>query len=334
MKLASSAPTLDDVARLAGVSRATASRVVSKGTPVREDKRLAVERAVAQLGYVPNHLARALATQKAGVVALMLPESDERVFSDPFFSQLYRGAMQGFVGASTRVVLSISQPGEPAGAMAQYLSSGHLDGAIVASHHGWEIARELYDTGRPVVFIGDPGIPAACFVDVDQAAGVRLAVEHLLARGARRIGTITGPLDMVVGRLRLQAVQTCLAEHGLVPVAAIDGGFTRDGGELAAQRIVAEHPQVDALFVASDLMARGALRTLARAGRRVPDDLLLASFDDSVVAVEGDPLLTSVGNPARELGAEAGRMLQQLFAGEPVDSPRILSTRISVRESA
>ncbi|MEL4503357.1 LacI family DNA-binding transcriptional regulator [Luteococcus sp. H138] len=334
MRVQTSPATLDDVARLAGVSRATASRVVSKGAAVREDKRLAVERAIAQLGYVPNHLARALATQHAGVVALMLPETDVRVFSDPFFSQLYHGTLQGFAGSPTRVVLSISQPDDAPDAMARYLNSGHLDGAIVASHHGWEIARQLHGTGRPVVFIGDPGIPGAPFVDIDQEAGVRLAAEHLLARGARRLATITGPLDMVVGRRRLQAFQTVLAEHGLTPVHAVDGGFTREGGELAARRLLAEHPDFDGLFVASDLMARGALRALTRAGRRVPDDLLLASFDDSVVAVESDPQLTSVGNPATELGAEASRMLRRLLAGEDVDSPHILSTRISVRESA
>ncbi|WP_394274924.1 LacI family DNA-binding transcriptional regulator [Luteococcus sp.] len=332
--MSSPAPTLDDVARLAGVSRATASRVVSKGTPVREDKRLAVERAIAQLGYVPNHLARALATQKAGVVALMLPESDDRVFSDPFFSQLYHGALQGFRGSSTRIVLSISQPDDAPDAMAKYLGSGHLDGAIVASHHGWEIARQLYDTGRPVVFIGDPGITGAPYVDIDQEAGVRLATEHLLARGARRIATITGPLDMVVGRRRLQAFQTCLAEHGLTPVLAMDGGFTREGGELAAQQLLAQAPEMEALFVASDLMARGALRALNRAGLRVPEDILLASFDDSVVAVENDPMLTSVGNPAPELGAAASRMLQRVLAGEIVTAPKVLSTRISIRDSA
>ncbi|MDN5562617.1 LacI family transcriptional regulator [Luteococcus japonicus] len=334
MRPDSSTPTLDDVARLAGVSRATASRVLNSGTTVHEDKRRAVEAAVAKLGYVPNHLARALATQRAGVVALMLPENEDRIFSDPFFSQLYHGALQGFTGSRTRVVLSVSQPGDAPDAMARYLSSGHLDGAIVASHHGWEIARQLHATGRPVVFIGDPGISGAPYVDIAQEEGVRLAVDHLVARGATRIATITGPLDMVVGRRRLEAFRDTLADHGLMPVAAVAGGFTREGGEAAAQELLAREAGFDGLFVASDLMARGALRALRRAGREVPRDLLLASFDDSVIATESDPQLTSVGNPAPELAAEASRMLRAILAGEAVDSPCILPTRISVRESA
>lgn len=327
-------PTLDDVARLAGVSRATASRVVRGSLGVSGPKAEKVEQAVAMLGYVPNIMARALATQHSGVVAVLVPESEDRVFNDPFFSQVYQGALQAFTGSSTRVVLSISQPDESPDAMARFLASGHVDGAIVASHHGRTTAQLLDATGQPVVFIGDPGLAGAHFVDLDQAHGVRLAVERLISRGARRIGTITGPLDMGAGVARRAAFRQVLAEHGMRPVCEKSGDFTAAGGRLAAQQIIAEGHQFDGLFIASDLMALGASGPLEAAGRRIGDDLLVVGFDDSQIARHMNPGLTTVTNPPAAMARRAGLMLQELMSGAEVSTPGPFKPELVLRQSA
>lgn len=328
------APTLEDVARLAGVSRATVSRVVNGSALVAPAKQQAVQQAVHALGYRPNLAARTLVTNRSGIVAVLIPESDERVFSDPFFSQVYRGAIQAFDDVGTRVVLSISQTrSSDLADMVAFLGSGHVDGALVGSHHGSAMAHELRSTGRPVVFIGDPGVDDMPYVDLDQCRGAQLAADRLVGRGARRIATITGPLDMLAAASRRDAFRDRLAEAGLPLVAEADGGFTHDGAEQAAERLVAEHPDLDGLFVASDLMAAGALRALRRAGRVVPDDLALVGFDDSVVATQCDPPLTTVRNPAVDLARTAGQMLRAMLDGHRVES-RLLEPSLVVRASA
>lgn len=330
----SGTPTLDDVARLAGVSRATASRVLTSSVTVADEKRLAVEDAVAKLGYVPNTMARALATRTVGVVAVLVPETSERVFSDPFFSQLYRGAIEAFADASTRVVLTMSQPGESPDDLAGFLASGHIDGAIAASVHGREIAQRLLVAGRPVVFIGDPGVPGAPYVDMDQEGAVNLIADHLLARGAKRIATITGPLDMMAGVRRRNALRVRLGAAGQRVVAEAEGDFSMAGGEAAAERLLATGAEFDALVCASDLTAVGALRALHRAGLRVPQDLLLTGFDDIPLAAHTSPSLTTATNPSAQMANRAGRMLRALLDGREFDSPQLLQSSLVVRDSA
>lgn len=327
-------PTLEDVARLAGVSRATASRAVNRDPAVSELTAAAVQRAVTQLGYRPNRAARALVTQRVGAVAMLVTETDERVFSDPFFPQAYHGALSAFARTDWQVILTMDPPGGAGSRMVGYLNSGHVDGALVVSHHGPELARALEATGVPTVFIGDPEIPGALFVDVDQIAGARLAVEHLLARGARRLGVISGPLDMVAGVRRLAGYRAAVLEAGLPDDAVAIGDFTMRSGSEAADALLDSHPDLDGLFIASDLMALGALRALRRRGRRVPADVRVVSFDNSSGALQAEPRLTSMSNPAQEMGRLAGELLLARLREEPVRSPLILGSELVVRESS
>ncbi|MDQ7992097.1 MAG: LacI family DNA-binding transcriptional regulator [Propionicimonas sp.] len=327
-------PTLDDVARVAGVSRATVSRVVNGGRLVSADTAEAVNRAIGELGYQPNRAARALVTRRAGAVAVVVPETDERVFSDPFFPQAYHGALTAFSGVDVQVLLAMAQPGESAARMGRYLDSGHVDGAIVLSHHGPELAHELAKSAHPAVFIGDPQMPGLPYVELDQVNAAITGTNHLIQRGATRIATITGPMDMNAGMERLRGFESAMTAAGLVPVGVVEGDFTARGGELAATRLLAEAPELDGLFVASDLMAFGAMRVLRRAGRRIPDEVRVVGFDNSTVALQTSPQLTTMTNPASELARMAGEMLLGLLSGAALESPVILTSELIIRNSA
>lgn len=328
------APTLDDVARIAGVSRATVSRVVNGGRLVSSATSEAVARAIIELGYQPNRVARALATRRAGAVAVVVPETDDRVFTDPFFPQAYHGALTAFAGVDVQVVLAMAPPGEDAARMARYLDSGHVDGAIVVSHHGPDLARGLLNSAHPVVFVGDPGVPGLPYVELDQASAAIVATRHLIEGGATRIGTITGPLDMNAGTSRRRGFETAMAQAGLEPAGLIEGDFTARGGELAARQLLDQAPELDGLFVASDLMALGVLRALRRAGRRVPDEVRVVGFDNSTAALQASPQLTTMTNPPSELARIAGEMLLGLLSGVVPASPVILASELIIRHSA
>lgn len=326
-------PTLDDVARVAGVSRATVSRVVNGAHRVSPRTKEAVDRAIGQLGYQPNLAARSLVTHRVGAVAVVVPETDDRVFSDPFFPQAYHGALGAFAGMDVQVLLAMAQPGDDVGRMVRYLDSGHVDGAIVISHHGPELARFLSRAGCPVVFVGDPGEPGLPYVELDQYAAARRATLHLVERGARRIATIGGPMDMNAGRERLRGFRAALAATGLQPAGRATGDFTAGGGESAADRLFEQAGDIDGLFVASDLMALGALRVLDRLGRRVPDDVRVIGFDDSVAARQTSPTLTTMTNPPTALARIAGQMLLELLDGGTPESPVIITSELVIRRS-
>ncbi|WP_406046736.1 LacI family DNA-binding transcriptional regulator [Kribbella sp. NBC_00889] len=332
----SGSPTLEQVAALAGVSRATVSRVVNGSPKVLPQTVAAVERAIGELGYVPNRAARALVTRKTDSIAIVVPEPDSRVFSDPFFAGILRGVSRTLAPTSSQLVLLI----EPAEAddqrLLRYLRGGHVDGAIIVSHHGRDnVLQELTQLPLPIVFSARPigvEVPVAS-VDVDNVAGARTAVEHLLSIGRRKLGTITGPLDMTAGLDRLTGYQDVMKEAKL-PEAVAFGDFTADGGEQAAIRLLDEHPDLDGLFVASDLMATAALRVLSQRGRRVPDEVAVVGFDDSVLATTTTPRLTTVRQPVEKLGARLAEILLAKIGGATLTSPEIYGTELIVRDSA
>lgn len=327
-------PTLGDVARLAGVSPATVSRVVNDVQPVRQQTVEAVRAAIAELGYRPNLAARALVTRRVGTIAVMVPETDERVFNDPWFPASYQGALDVFRGDATHVVLSMAHPSDGIEPMLAYLASGQIDGAIVLSHHGTEFARFAAEQPTPVVFVGDPQVAGLPFVDTDQALAARLATEHLLSKGCRKIASIAGPSDMVAGVRRQEHLERVLAEHDLQLLATAPGDFTRASGRSAAERLLDEGVDADGWFVASDLMAVGALDVLHERGIEVPDELRLVSIDNSAIGRLATPALTSVTNDGRELVRLASQMLREVLAGQTPESPRILAPELVVRESA
>jgi DNA-binding LacI/PurR family transcriptional regulator len=317
-------PTLDEVARVAGVSRATASRAVNGGTKVSDHAQRAVDEAVRSLGYVPNRAARALVTRRTGSVAVVVPEPDERVFSDPFFAGTLRAATRVLGEREVQLVLLLARPGAEEDRMLRYLSGGHVDGALVVSHHRDDrLAELLPGLGLPCVFGGRPwsGSDRVPYVDVDNVAGGRIATELLVERGCTRIGTIAGPEDMTAATDRLTGFRQALEAAGLPTDMRVRGDFTEEGGRRAAEELLDRHPDLDGLVVASDLMARGALAVAAARGLRVPDDLAVVGYDDLGVAETTDPPLTTIRQPIHEMAERATRLLLDRIDGRDPGGP-------------
>lgn len=329
-------PTLEDVAAHAGVSRATASRVVNDDPRVRDTARSAVMAAVAALGYRPNRAARSLVTRQADSIAVVVPESDRRVFADPFFSGILAGVTQELSDTALQVVLVMGKPDDDDGRMERYLRGGHTDGAIVVSHHREDnLWRVLTETRLPSVFLGRPYAEDADvpYVDVDNVDGARQATRHLIDRGRRTIATITGPVDMSAGRDRWAGWRAELGSAGLRDDLVEDGDFTPEGAVAAVRRLLERAPDLDALFVASDQMAAAAMGELWAAGLEVPAQVSVVGFDDGELARLARPALTTVVNPVETMASRAVRLLQALMTGESVRS-EVLPTTLVVRHSS
>lgn len=331
-------PTLEQVAERAGVSRSTASRAINGGLRVSPDSQAAVDTAVAELGFIPNRAARSLVTRRTDSVALVVPEPDERVLSDPFFAGTINGLNSALRDTDLQLVLVMARPADIATRTVRYLRGGHVDGVVVVSHHRDDVlADELDRSGVPTVFVGRPLQRGhhVRYVDVDNTGGGRMATEYLLRIGRRRVGTIAGPQDMSAGLDRLAGWSAALDDAGLANDAIAYGDFTTVGGALAATQLLAEHPDIDALFVASDLMAAGALAVLADAGRRVPGDIAVVGYDNLGVATSTSPTLTTIINPVVAMARTAGEMLVDLLAGRPVsEAPVIFAPELVIRLSA
>jgi DNA-binding LacI/PurR family transcriptional regulator len=329
--------TLDEVAQAAGVSRATVSRVVNGSPRVTPRVRIAVERAVDRLGYVPNPAARMLVTRRSGSVAVAFAEPTSSFFGDPFFSRLLVGISAELAAAHLQLVLMITQPPDEPRAEA-YLAAGHVDGALLASLHGDDrLPDRLRERGVPVVVGGRPPAGSATsYVDVDNEHGARAAVEHLLSLGRRRVATITGPLDMSPGLDRLTGYRAALAAASIPndPDLEEAGDFTQEGGARAMRTILARCPDIDAVFAASDLMAVGAMAELHRSRRRIPRDVALVGFDDSAIAAAASPPLSSVRQPIEEMGREMTRLLMHAIdTRSDVQRRVLLGTSLIIRES-
>jgi DNA-binding LacI/PurR family transcriptional regulator len=330
------APTLEQVAERAGVSRSTASRAINGGLRVSPEAQAAVEAAIAELGYTPNRAARSLVTKRTDSIALVVPEPDERVLSDPFFAGMLNGLSTAFADSEMQLVLVIARPGDSARTI-RYLRNGHVDGAIVVSHHrDDELDRALELSGLPNVFVGRPLSTAsdAQYVDTDNVEGGRIATQRLISIGRRRLATIAGPLDMSAGIDRLTGWRDAVRAAGLSEDAVVHGDFTITSGAAAARRLLAAHPDIDGLFVASDLMAVGAMGVLAELGRDVPGDIAIVGYDNVGVATSTNPPLTTVIQPVIAMARAAGaRLLDQLHGGGNRE-PLIFAPELVIRGSA
>jgi len=273
---------------------------------------------------------------RAVVMAMVLLESAQRVFSeDGFFPTIVRAVHRELDGADCQLMVTVADGEASRAQVERYVLDGRFDAVMTASAHGADpLPQVLARRGVPVVCSGRPlgrsGLP---YVDVDHRAGVEAAIEHLVHTGRRRVATIAGPQDMVAGTDRLAGYRAALAGSRRRSIVAV-GDFTRESGAEAMRTLLDDDPRLDAVFIASDLMADGALRTLRAAGRRVPDDVAVIGFDDVEVARYTDPPLTTVRQPIAELGRSLVRQVLRLAAGEHVEPALLLPTELVIRESA
>jgi DNA-binding LacI/PurR family transcriptional regulator len=341
-----SAPTLEDVAKVAGVSRATVSRVVNGKRKVAPAVQEIVLQAVAATGYVPNRAARSLVTRRTGTVAVVVsgaePPADDglylpRILADPFFGRVVGSFVRSLRPHDVHPVLMLADSDQAREQVVSYLRFGNADGALLVSTHPDDPLPEmLVATGRPTVLFARPPRPMpVSYVDAANADGGRLAADHLLDRGCRTIGAISGPLDVRAAHDRLEGFRDALARRGHAYVPSVEGNFTVESGESATAELLRTVPGLDGVFVSNDVMAQGALHALREAGRRVPDDVAVVGFDDSPVATLSRPSLTTVRQPVEQMAAEMARMLlEQVEADEPRVTSTIFEPELVVRESA
>jgi DNA-binding LacI/PurR family transcriptional regulator len=331
--------TLEEVAELAGVSRATVSRVINGKPRVSRETRTAVERAATRLGYVPNRAARSLVTRRNDSIGLVIPEPTAQFFNDPFFPRLVKGVTEGLLEPGVQLVLFMPQSSREEARLADYLAGGHVDGVLIVSLHGLDgLPLGLKHHGIPVVLCGRPLVAAdLSYVDADNEHGAMQAVAHLVDQGRKAIATVAGPQDMSPGVDRLEGYRGGLRAAGreLSPELEEVGDFTFEGGQAAMQALLERRPEVDAVFVTSELMALGAMSVLRTRGRRVPDDVAVVGFDDSPVGLTANPPLTTIRQPTELMGREMTRLLLRMISsGDHRPQHLILGTELIVRASS
>ena len=333
--------TLGEVARRAGVSAATASRVINGSPRVSPAARSAVQDAIAALGYIPNRAARSLVTRQTDTIALVLSEPEERIFAEPYFSAMVRGISSALSETQMQLVLLMIQSPRERAKVERFVTQGHVDGVVLISlHSGDPLPQQLAGANIPTVLAGRPtgNTGFVSYVDADNRGGGRLAVEHLLSTGRTRIATVTGPMDMGAAVDRFDGYCDALRSAGIRPVKSLveAGDFSDPSGELAMAELLARNPDLDAVFVASDPMAMGALRALEAAGRRVPEDVAVVGFDDIPMATYTRPALTTVRQPWPEMATAMAELLMvQLNAESTYDGLDhiICPTELVVRDS-
>ena len=333
-----SAPTLEMVAAIAGVSRSTVSRVVNGSTNVKPGAMSAVQAAIEELNYVPNRAARSLASRRTEVIALVIPESTAMVFGDPFFASIVQGVAMHLANTEYTLNLMIAVESRP-DKTRRYLMGGNVDGALIVSHHSGDHSYAHLEQTLPVVYAGRPLHPdehgGNYFVGVDDIAGERVAIEHLIERGRTAIGVIAGPQDMPPGLDRLEGWRQAVRRLGMESAELVEyGDFTPESGAQAMRRLLSRGVPIDAIVAANDQMAVGAYTAIREYGLKVPDDIAVVGFDDNYFGLTAQPPLTTVHQPSVELGSTMAEVLVKLIRQEPVERITILPTSLIVRQSS
>jgi LacI family transcriptional regulator len=330
--------TLEEIARLADVSRSTVSRVLNNHPSVRPKVRERVLEVIRVQDYTPNAAARSLASARSRVISVVIPRSAAQIFTDSFFALALQGISEACSSSGYFLMLSMVTVEHEEGFYNQVLRGQHFEGVLMLSSDVDDpLLPRLIRDGMPLVLIGQhPYLEGIVSVDVENREGARMAVEHLIGLGHRRIALISGSLMMTAGLARRDGYKQALLAAGITISAElmVEGDFTQESGYTAMQRLLALPIRPRAVFVASDTMAIGALRAVAESGLRVPADVALVSFDDLPAAAYASPPLTTVHQPISELGSAAVRaLIAQIEAPDTHPGLVLLPTRLVVRAS-
>jgi len=330
--------TLEDIAKQAGVSRSTVSRVINDYPHVREDVRKHVLQIIQSTGYHPNAAARTLASQRSWTIGLVLPHSVSFFFTDPYYPHLTKGIAQACNQNNyTLAFFLVGNIEDEENMYPRIARKGFLDGVVVQSgHHGDQgIIDRMIDMKIPMVVVGRPfRSDNVTYVDIDNINSANTAVSHLIRLGRKRIGTITGPAHSTVGIDRLEGYRKAITERGLTVDENLikEGDFTEAGGYYAMQNLLLHKP--DAIFAASDVMAIGAMRAVNEANLKIPEDIGFVGFDDLPIATYSNIQLTTIRQPVVQSGIRMVETLIDLIENG-INQPRhiIMDTELIVRES-
>jgi len=329
--------TLEEVAELAGVSKSAVSRVVNNQAGVRDDVRRRVWQVIEETGYRPNIAARALASNRSGIISLVIPHAFSTLFTDPYFPRLTQGISMACNKNDQSLTLFLFHNEEEEAQLSRRIANASLfDGVIMASSQYEDpLIPRLIKNEVPLVVVGrQDRYPQVSFVDSDNLNGAYAATSHLLRLGYRRVGHITGPQNMVAGEDRLAGYCKAFSDRGGTynEDLVAEGDYTEAGGHMAMKRLMPFKP--DAVFAASDQMAMGAWRAIREAGLQVPHDIALVGFDDLLPAGAGRPQLTTIRQPIVRKGQEAVNVLLDVIENGPTPQRRVIfDTELVIRES-
>ena len=327
---------IEEIAKISGVSRSTVSRVINNDARVRDETRQRVQEVINRLGFQPNAMARSLAGGKSHILGLVIPVGVSALFVDPYFPLLIQGVSSACNAREYSVVLWLAEPEYERRMMREILHNGLVSGVIVASMvFDDPIVHALAESDIPFILVGrHPDNEKISYVDVDNLNSAREAVSHLVRLGRKRVATITGPQNMVVGIDRYQGYLDAVRRAGLVvdPNLVAEGDFSDMGGYMCMKSLLPFRP--DAVFAASDIMAVGAMRAINEAGLRIPVDVAVVGFDDIPVAAHTNPPLTTIRQPAMRTGSLSTEVLIDMVE-HPVSQPHriVLPTELVIRSS-
>ena len=322
--------TINDVARAAGVSRSTVSRVLN-GQISSPEARSKVEKAIAETGYRANAHARSLASGKSNVYAAILTEPYGELFDDPTFGRMLQGINSALVGSDIALNLLFATTDEERERTLRQLAPNRVDGALVLSPHIDDPLLEAMSTAIPTIVLGPlvDGRENTWTVTIDDRQGGELGARHLVERGARRIAIIAGPESAQGAHDRVEGQLSAL---DTAPLEVIHAPYSTGGGTSATRKLLARHTDIDGILCGSDRQALGVLATLREAGRSIPDDVKVVGFDDHAFAAETTPALTTIAQPIFDVGASGARLLNAIGEGQPIHS-LTLPTTLVVRET-
>ncbi|MHC1783835.1 MAG: LacI family DNA-binding transcriptional regulator [Anaerolineaceae bacterium] len=328
--------TLEDIARQAGVSRSTVSRVVNDHPNVRKSVRQRILKVIKETGFHPNAVARSLASQRSWMIGLALPRNVSSFFADPYFPRLTQGIAQACNQYDYTLALYLIASKEDEEKIFPRISRrGLLDGILVQSGQtGDQLIERLKHSNMPFVIAGRPfNTKDVSFIDVDNVLASCNAVQHLVNLGYRRIATITGETNSTVSIDRLKGYQNAIKKAGMEIRSELiaEGDFTESSGYQAMERLLKAKP--DAVFAASDILAVGAMRAVREAGLSIPRDVAFIGFDDLPMLISG-PQLTTVRQPVVQFGFKAVEILIDLIEnGVKPTRQVIMDTELIVRDT-
>lgn len=331
--------TIKDVARLAGVSKTTVSRIMNNNPSVKPETKTRVLQAVKELGYTPNSIARALRIKKSEVVAVIIPHGVEYVFSDPFFPEIIKGiaTVLNLHNLNLHLVMGSTER-QQREIYSGLLRSKRIDGLILVClrFDDKEYILRLKRASLPCVSIGRFPLEKVNYVGCDNKEGAYKVVKHLINLGHKQIGLISGSFDLIGGVDRFEGYKMALEKHNLEYDSELvtKGDWTREGGYQAMCELFSRTKIPTAVFAANDQMAIGVVEAIKEKGLQIPKDIAIVGFADTQFASYIEPPLTTIREPTYEESTMAAKMLIKLINGQEVRQPQVmLPTELIIRES-
>jgi len=326
---------IKDIAKLAGVSTATVSRVLNNYPNVKEETRKRVLEIIENFGYVPNHSARSLRVYKTYFVGVIIPHESEFTFTFPYFNIFMKNFAHRAQERGYHVIFTTSE-GNEIDMYKNFIKRRFVDGFVILDVvDGDERVKFLKNQAFPFVVIGRPsGVEDYIFVDTDNEQGAYRAVKYLLELGHRRILFVNGPANYSVSRQRLKGYFRALEEKGIPfeQYLVMNGDFSEESGYKLTKKMLEKFGRIEAVFYASDAMAIGGMKAFEESGFKVGKDVSIVGFDDIPMSRNVRPSLSTVSQPIEKVAENAADLLVNLIERKEVNSI-ILPTELVIRES-